>query len=243
MRIISNFYDYYDSFSDKESYMIYNRQEQEFPRKEDIKKLPEIIIPQSKYFQKKSFRKENETPSMLRPFYLLKGSADLPFTDIHPLRILIGKKAYTGIMAYLVGAGYQYYYTKEEVLSLLDKYPVLLRSFSFKKIDRKHIEKEVEAYFQPEIKEESAIEICRYYNSPVILYYTARMSNLHVLRVNPCLKDINFQRVVDPFTLFQDISQFYGTYLVTEKEVPVVVSDKDKIKQHGFDLKTSFRNM
>lgn len=58
---------------------------------------------------------------------------------------------------------------------------------------------------------------------------------------NPKLKDFQFEQIKDSTTAFQDISMYLANILVEQKEV-VVIDDKHRIQQHGFDLKESFRN-
>lgn len=58
--------------------------------------------------------------------------------------------------------------------------------------------------------------------------------------INPNLKELQFTKVFDAFTAFQEISMFLGGVLgAGEKEI-VEIEDKYKIGQHGFD-KWSFR--
>ncbi len=62
----------------------------------------------------------------------------------------------------------------------------------------------------------------------------------HSFVINPKLKDLQFYKVFDAFTAFQEISMFLGGVLgVGEKEI-IEIEDKYKIGQHGFD-KWSFR--
>lgn len=60
------------------------------------------------------------------------------------------------------------------------------------------------------------------------------------IELNACLKAVEFHRLVDPFTTFQEIQMFLGGLAAPEKSIPPV-SDKDMIVAKGFDLKTSFR--
>lgn len=55
---------------------------------------------------------------------------------------------------------------------------------------------------------------------------------------NPVLKNYNFQKVLDPFTCFQELDMFISNLSVNE-EIPEL-DDKGKIAAHGFD-KWSFR--
>jgi hypothetical protein len=58
--------------------------------------------------------------------------------------------------------------------------------------------------------------------------------------INPLLKDYEFYKVFDAFQAFQEISMFIGGVLGNREKDIVVVADKYKIEQHGFD-KWSFR--
>jgi hypothetical protein len=57
---------------------------------------------------------------------------------------------------------------------------------------------------------------------------------------NPQLDKISFQKVLDPFTAFQELEMWIGGVLTENKETSQVSNDI-KIQQAGFDLKTSFR--
>jgi len=58
--------------------------------------------------------------------------------------------------------------------------------------------------------------------------------------INPKLKDYGFDRIKDSFTAFQEISMYLSNILVEQKET-IVIEDKYRIEQHGFDMKKSFR--
>jgi hypothetical protein len=59
--------------------------------------------------------------------------------------------------------------------------------------------------------------------------------------INPLLKDYEFYKVFDTFQAFQEISMFISGVLGNKEKEIVVVADKYKIEQHGFDFKWSFR--
>jgi|688.fasta_scaffold393109_1 hypothetical protein len=71
------------------------------------------------------------------------------------------------------------------------------------------------------------------YSSPVILQTNKG------LEINPSLKFIQFYKVYDPVTTYQKISEYFGNKFFNEPKM-VPISDKDRIKQHGF-TKESFR--
>ena len=60
--------------------------------------------------------------------------------------------------------------------------------------------------------------------------------------INPCLKDINFQQVLDPYTAFQEIYMYISGVLGTNENDMVDISDKDMLKKRGFD-KWSFKKL
>ena len=59
--------------------------------------------------------------------------------------------------------------------------------------------------------------------------------------VDPCLADFNFQRVVDPYTAFQEISMFVGGVLADTRDPPSPMTDKEKVVSHGLDPVYGFR--
>ncbi len=59
------------------------------------------------------------------------------------------------------------------------------------------------------------------------------------LVVNPILKPYDFAKIVPPEQAWQELSMFFGTVVMPERNT-VQVSDKDRHQQHGFD-KHSFR--
>lgn len=77
------------------------------------------------------------------------------------------------------------------------------------------------------------------YNVPLFLYYKEK-DQIRYLVTNPKLLDLNFQKFKDPYTVFQDISQYVSGVLLTNQNPMVTISDKDKVYKHGFN-KWSFR--
>jgi len=63
--------------------------------------------------------------------------------------------------------------------------------------------------------------------------------DLFNVQVNPRLTDFDFYKHLGPTQVYQEISMFLGN-LAAPDNVPTVVSDKDRIQQHGFDER-SFR--
>lgn len=56
------------------------------------------------------------------------------------------------------------------------------------------------------------------------------------------LKDLQFAKVLDPYTIYQELSMWVGGVLPKQGNDTVEIADKDKIAKRGFD-KWSFRKM
>lgn len=61
------------------------------------------------------------------------------------------------------------------------------------------------------------------------------------IRNLPIIKDTKLTSILDPFELWKEISTFISSQK-NDKNVDIINTDKDKIINHGFDVKTSFRN-
>jgi hypothetical protein len=61
----------------------------------------------------------------------------------------------------------------------------------------------------------------------------------HEVVKDPCLKDWQFFKKMDPVSCMQELSMFVGN-IASPDNTPIVVDDKYRIQQHGFDER-SFR--
>lgn len=104
----------------------------------------------------------------------------------------------------------------------------------YEKTQKRELGDDVVNYYN-EIKNINALEINRQYNTPIWVYEKEHFY------VNPKLSDFDFYKVFDAFTAFQEISMFIGGVLGNKEKEIIQVSDKNKIEQHGFDYKWSFR--
>lgn len=66
-------------------------------------------------------------------------------------------------------------------------------------------------------------------------------SRKYDLDVNTHLNDINFFKVFETYSAFQEIEMFISGILGIDSQKTIEVSDKSKIEGHGFDYKYSFR--
>lgn len=62
-----------------------------------------------------------------------------------------------------------------------------------------------------------------------------------VLELYPLLRDYQFEKVVDPFTAYQEISSYHFNNLVTNNDNHDDIPDKYKIAKKGFDEVYGFR--
>lgn len=95
-------------------------------------------------------------------------------------------------------------------------------------------------------------EIFIKYKVPVFLlsfdyFYNRVWGGKHVfeegkLILNPCLKDIEFFRIINPYVAFQEIEMFLSGVLGFPAPPMIEITDKDKLAKQGFD-KWSFRKM
>ncbi len=67
-----------------------------------------------------------------------------------------------------------------------------------------------------------------------------RKPSIHVAILGPCLKDLEFYKIKDSYTAYQEIFQYVAGVLNKPEAKMVKISDKDKVAKHGFD-KWSFR--
>ena len=231
MRIISNFHDYYDQFNDKESYHIYNRTLKEVwnTHKKYIK-VPDVTYNDAHTSKRKSL------PNIIRFSYMFKNVTHDKdyFYGIEACDLYIAGKYYPSIVA-----GNEYFYTTK---SFTDRYPIhkFMLRFSAK---IKDIEDHFDAFFNTTVNQAQIDSVLRQYESPIV--HVSRVNGSANIRVviNQRLKNIEFNKFMDPFLAYQMISQYVENVMVSDKNPPVKISDTDKIQQHGFDKKRSFRNM
>ena len=96
------------------------------------------------------------------------------------------------------------------------------------------------------ITDANVIDVFRKYNTPAFVYDCDWSEDnyggnyRHNFTINPKLKDLQFYKVFDAFTAFQELQMFISGVLGTGEKELIEIEDKYKIGQHGFD-KWSFR--
>ncbi|MFW6025771.1 MAG: hypothetical protein ACOCRX_05450 [Candidatus Woesearchaeota archaeon] len=78
------------------------------------------------------------------------------------------------------------------------------------------------------------------YETPIIAKFENKYFQSEKVIINPILKDFDFYRAVDPFTAFQEISNFMGNYIGKKGNETVEIDDNIRAELHGFN-KESFR--
>jgi hypothetical protein len=92
-------------------------------------------------------------------------------------------------------------------------------------------------------KESKYKGLLRTYSRNFNNFYDLQRGQEVSLLPNPILKDIGIQSILDPKTIWIELSAWLGKQVSkNEKQVPIG-DDKIRIEAHGFDYKTSFRKM
>lgn len=113
--------------------------------------------------------------------------------------------------------------------------------------------------FQAFMDDVSKLECEKYhreYNAPILHFTfvsmdqqtsyrdsTGRYRRMVTVQTNPGLKLIGFQKVKDAFTAYQELDSYIFGVLGVDANPTVEVSDVHRLEGHGFDKRTSFRNM
>lgn len=72
-------------------------------------------------------------------------------------------------------------------------------------------------------------------------YFNRNYALSNNLILNPCLKDLEFYKIMDSASAFQEIEMYISGVIGCSENKIIEVSDKSKIEGHGFDYKKSFR--
>ena len=96
--------------------------------------------------------------------------------------------------------------------------------------------------FEPKNTKESILKVHMENKTPIIYCYQESYSTKFKIKKDIDLSKIDFVKVVDPFTAFQEISMFISGYIGLNENHMIEISDKDKIVEAGFDIKSSFRH-
>ena len=81
------------------------------------------------------------------------------------------------------------------------------------------------------------------YNSPILAIYEedGHLSN-NIIEIDAKLDGFGFAKIIDPYTMFQEIEMYLANVLCNCENGNVQISDKDLVKQKGF-TDVSFRKL
>jgi len=97
----------------------------------------------------------------------------------------------------------------------------------------------VNNYFNTYSGSEDSLDLFDKYKVP-IFKVEQKEREKYTLTLNPNLKELNFMKLIDPFTAYQEIEMFISGVIGVQNPELIQISDKYKIEKKGFD-KWSFR--
>lgn len=231
MRIHSKFKDYYDTALgygiDEDIH--YVRETQEFEAKAGNRVEGDCLAVYANPYNINAYMMKDEYK---------RGPEEV---DIGAGQVLFCGKLYSYIVMHFMGeAEHRYLWNYKDFAA--NYYPLLKDAFA-KKLPNKFV-KTMQAYFIPvenrkfaDIHHNTGVPVI--HNTPVL--YRWRYGGTSNVIYNPCLKDIEFYKVLDPFTCFQELSMFIGGVLGGHSPKMVTISDEMKVYKHGFDPVYGFR--
>jgi hypothetical protein len=88
------------------------------------------------------------------------------------------------------------------------------------------------------------IDISKTIKQPVFIINRVGYRDIQIESRIPNLGDLGFASIIKPEQLYQEIAYYISNIMVESVDIkpPVDLVDKDRIVQHGFDLKQSFRH-
>jgi len=86
----------------------------------------------------------------------------------------------------------------------------------------------------------SSIVSGKWLSNSVASSWQGKRNREYKIVYNECLKDLEFFKLIDTFTAFQELQMYFGAMAQPNKPIPHI-SDKDMVSIKGFD-KWSFRN-
>lgn len=264
MRIHSKFKDYYDGMQDHDSDLVYVRLNKDLLPNDHVSRVMNLHTPNASTNFKWSHERRigqdqadkiarewsgHIAPKYLEPSFRMSSSEE-SYNRYEGVGILFCGKLYRGVRyreQWEEGGGMpkyvdKFYWSRE----LFEKDHVLTESKS--KYDN-HIDRarDAAAYLArtftvvetPDLMDVHFMTRCPVIGGKISFERNQRYGDF-VAVMNPCLKDVQFIRVMDPTIMFQELSMFLGGVL-SNNDKPEPVDNKYKIVAHGFDLKESFR--
>ena len=248
MRIISDFYDYYDSVGTysqganfKHEEFVYHRKSEEIVTERNDKTFKDFFHPRSSfldrsYFGKREFGSDYTSCSMS------------VYIQIHPVSVLFCGVLYRGIQISESSSKVTFFSEKSATDYLeslgIDIFRGSDREFStrfYKDPEfRSHTIKHsyLKTLFSV-VSDQKFIDLAINLKSPIITIIEFSSQRIIVTK-NGSLKAFDFYRVMDTYKTYQELDMFLGGILAPENKPIIKIEDKFRIAEHGFD-KWSFR--
>lgn len=98
--------------------------------------------------------------------------------------------------------------------------------------------------FTQGVEDPDLMEITKLVKQPVFEIVLGYYGGSEVLARIPVLKDVNFGSIIEPYTMYQELSMFMGSRMAENPDMmpKSPLSDMEKVDSHGFDRKQSFRH-
>jgi len=136
----------------------------------------------------------------------------------------------------------QYFYGSDSIVEFLNKSKRKPREYPFYSnfLNRRNIVSICNQYDRKNLQ-----GVCLAERSPILSielnpFCSYRPSQPFIYKKNPILRDISFQKILDPYTIYQEISMFIDGILPRQNLDTTELSDETKIAKRGYD-KWSFR--
>ena len=230
MRIVSQFRDFYDSAMGHgiDTEKVWMRKEELIPLRFPLK------------YRSSRYLSEREGV----PHFFLEKQQNMMGPYIGSYLILLAGELYPGVevvSSYLDSA--QHFYDLEPLIRYVAKHNMsdLLTGWRQGKVEKETIQ-DIKDLFDlkgSEMLRDFAIT----HRISIATDWSHHLNNgtrEKILTVNPSLVSLQFQKCLDPITTYQKLEMWIGGVL-TEPDRPEPVPDTQKIINHGFDVKTSFR--
>jgi hypothetical protein len=239
MRIISKFKDYYDgalAYGQDKS-VVFVRDQQDVDTKQEAHELLQKHTPKVRL----EYKKKNDTEMFFGPVVIVfcgktyRGITVRRVSQLEPAKRVYG----------FTDTELKVFFSYEELDAYLAGYEMAI--------------KEEKRYFwmtdrSVEVKEflgaQGTDELMDYcisnrfvtltYNEDLPSSYNWRQVNTKQWTSNGNIGNLNFFKVFDAYTAYQELDMFISGTLPQSTAMPIQISDKDRIVQHGFD-KYSFR--
>jgi hypothetical protein len=244
MRIISKFKDYYDGIvpHDTDSKRVYVRKTRDL----DVGEVPELVkvfdrIPVARGRFSYSYADRGDyRPGVLAfcgrayPFYWTSSLLEKNYTLFADFEEVLAD-----VRRRLTTKG------KDCQISEIEELRALLESLTWPKeapsldyILKPSLRAKTWERFLAEVPMDLPDEMFVRVDAPIVLLW--RAGGDWQIEANPRLNEWGFQKMIDPWTAYQELDMFVGTNLVKQMDPNVHIPDEIKAESHGFN-KWSFR--